>query len=733
MYRRVFSVLLILSLVALSVLAIGKPLSARAATSIQGLHVSGNKILNGSNQQIRLLGVNHAGGEYMCIQGRGIWDGPVDAAGIQAMSSWYINAVRIPLNEDCWLGINGVASSMGGAVYQQAVVDYVNALNSNGMVAILDLHWGAPGTTPADKQTPMPDTDHTPAFWTSVANTFKTNNSVIFDLFNEPYPDNNSDTTAGWTCWRDGGTCSGVSYPVVGMQSLVNTVRATGATNIIMLGGLQYSNAFSQWLTYKPTDPAGNLVASWHSYNFNLCSTVVCWNEKILPVAQQVPVIAGEIGENDCAHGYIDSLMAWLDSNNISYLAWTWNAWGATLCATGPVLINDATTGEPNAYGQGFKDHLAALKALWTATPTNTWTPGGPTATASKTFTPTATITPTFTPIVNGGLKAQIINNGLDTTGETDFGVKITNTGTAAVTGVSFRLYFDADLGLAGSAYVLDRYNEYLNGGSAGTATITGPTLVSGSTYYYNFAFGGTSIPAAGVWELTGRIRMSDWSAHNLTANDWYHTGITTTYADTLYVPAYLGGVQAWGLTPAGSGTGGTTVTPTNTSVTNTPTRTPTVSPTSNVTVTRTVSPTITLTRSATLPTTLTRTPTPGISPTPTRTFTAGPTSTRTATAAITATAVRTATPTITPTGGATCTPTSTITAPFTFDGAGTFCWQASALGTYINSWNTTSVTLNNVTVSNLYVASGSYPAKIGGFYYVSYNSTVAWGHFETK
>ena len=53
MYRRVFSVLLILSLVALSVLAIGKPLSARAATSIQGLHVSGNKILNGSNQQIR--------------------------------------------------------------------------------------------------------------------------------------------------------------------------------------------------------------------------------------------------------------------------------------------------------------------------------------------------------------------------------------------------------------------------------------------------------------------------------------------------------------------------------------------------------------------------------------------------------------------------------------------------------------------------------------------------------
>jgi hypothetical protein len=76
---------------------------------------------------------------------------------------------------------------------------------------------------------------------------------------------------------------------------------------------------------------------------------------------------------------------------------------------------------------------------------------------------------------------------------------------------------------------------------------------------------------------------------------------------------------------------------------------------------------------------------------------------------------------------------TSTITAPFTFDGAGTFCWQSTNLGTFINSWNTTSVTLNGVNVSNVWMGSGSYPAKIGGFWYVSYNSTGAFGHFETK
>jgi hypothetical protein len=66
------------------------------------------------------------------------------------------------------------------------------------------------------------------------------------------------------------------------------------------------------------------------------------------------------------------------------------------------------------------------------------------------------------------------------------------------------------------------------------------------------------------------------------------------------------------------------------------------------------------------------------------------------------------------------------------FDGPGTFCWQASALGSFINSWNNNSVTLNGVNVTNIWVGSSSYPAKIGGFYYINYNGG-AFGHFEAK
>jgi hypothetical protein len=133
------------------------------------------------------------------------------------------------------------------------------------------------------------------------------------------------------------------------------------------------------------------------------------------------------------------------------------------------------------------------------------------------------------------------------------------------------------------------------------------------------------------------------------------------------------------------------------------PTATPTRTPTSGPTPTRTLTPT----QGTTVP-----------SATPTRTPTQGPS----------------ATPTRTPTTGPTCSPvTATIAAPFTQDGAGTFCWQTASLGAYLNSWNLANLTVNGVDATNIYVAAGSFPAKTNGFWYVSYTSTVAWGHFETK
>lgn len=464
MYRkRIFLFLLVLCtfLLAGTVSLIAIPRSAKAAVSVTGLHVSGNQILNGSGQVIRPLGVNRAGTEYECNAGgnTALFDGPIDTNSLNALLSWSINTIRLPLNEDCWLGINGEpAAAYTSAQYQQAIINYVNQLTAANVIVILDLHWNAPGTQQSNAQQPMPDADHAPAFWTSVANAFKSNSSVIFDLYNEPY-------TTSWDCWLNGAAaantspCIGLGFAAVGMQSLVTTVRATGATNPIMLGGLAYSNDLSQWLQHKPSDPLNNLIASVHIYNFNACSSVSCWDTQNAPVAAQVPMIVGELGENDCAHSFIDTLMSWLDQHGSGYLAWAWDTYN---CSSFPALITDYN-GTPTNYGIGFRDHLRSLnQGSGTPTPGTTPTSGiTPTPTAGITPTPTVGLTPTPTP----GITPTPTNTPTPTPGVTPtvisgtacsihyavtnqwpggFGVSltITNTGTTTINGWTLKFAF---------------------------------------------------------------------------------------------------------------------------------------------------------------------------------------------------------------------------------------------------------------------------------------------------
>ena len=235
--------------------AVGGAAAAASATPLS-IRVVGDTLVNGSGVTVQLRGSRPRRYGIRLCPGLGDLRRASDAASVAAIARWDTNAVRIPLNEDCWLGINGVPVAFGGSPYRQAIINYVSELlNQHGIYAILDLSMVAPGTTLADSQQPMPDEDHSPTFWTSIATAFKGNPAAIFDLFNEPYPDNNSDTTAAWKCWQLGGTCVGVPYPVAGMQQLVSAVRATGATNVIMLGGIGYASVLNHWATYAPNGP----------------------------------------------------------------------------------------------------------------------------------------------------------------------------------------------------------------------------------------------------------------------------------------------------------------------------------------------------------------------------------------------------------------------------------------------------------------------------------------------
>jgi endoglucanase len=340
----------------------------------RGLHVVGNHIEDGAGNTIVLHGVNRSGTEYMCVQGAAnIFDGPVSDETVQAIRTWpNINSVRIPLNESCWLGINGAGEDVSGEFYKTAIKNYVLRLHKYDLIPILELHWVGPGATLANRLQPMPDADHAPAFWADVAQTFLDDDGVILEPYNEPFPDRNRDSDAAWSCWRDGCMANqsvpqgatATTYQAAGMQAMVDAIRGTGSTHVILLGGVQYSNALTQWLAHKPTDPLGQLGAAWHLYNFNACISPACWDAAPAAVAAEVPVVATEIGQDDCMGGFITPLMQWLDAHGDGYLAWSWNAYGD--CAPGRTgrtwsLITNYLTGSPNGgYAQAFYDHVAA-------------------------------------------------------------------------------------------------------------------------------------------------------------------------------------------------------------------------------------------------------------------------------------------------------------------------------------------------------------------------------------
>jgi len=327
---------------------------------LPALEVLGNKLvwLQPQPYTVQLKGVTGTGALFSCIANRSMFDGPIDAHYMAAMKTWSIDIIRVPLNEDCWLGIDGVSPSFSGAAYRSALVAYVSALVEYGFYVILDLHWTSGGLPRALQQRPMPG-GNSITFWQGVAATFKSRpGHVLFDVFNEPYPDSNRDTTKAWRCWKHGGSsCPDLNYTAVGMDALLVTVRGTGATNIVMLGGVCYSNSLSQWLTYAPSDPLKKLAASWHSYNFNSCNNPVCWEATVGPVTEHVPVITGELGEDDCGGTYITPLMAWLDTKVTSYLAWLWAPWN---CDKGPALITSYDGVCTQSYGCTYKAHIAA-------------------------------------------------------------------------------------------------------------------------------------------------------------------------------------------------------------------------------------------------------------------------------------------------------------------------------------------------------------------------------------
>src|ERR1035441_9939314 len=187
-----------------------------------------------------------------------------------------------------------------GKSYRVLVQQAVETCATQGCYVILDLHWSDCNEWGTNiGQHSMPDLK-SQAFWKHFAPVYATQPAVIYDLYNEPHD-------VSWDVWLKGGTITDKpngrragpprTYQAVGLQALLDTVRAAGAGNVIIAGGLDWAYDLSGILEGRQlSDPHGHgVIYANHCYD-NKGDSVAAWIAKMELASAKLPVIVSEFG-----------------------------------------------------------------------------------------------------------------------------------------------------------------------------------------------------------------------------------------------------------------------------------------------------------------------------------------------------------------------------------------------------------------------------------------------------
>jgi hypothetical protein len=293
----------------------------------------------------------------------------------EMVNNWHMNTVRIATSDYIWQNWpNG-----GPTAYIQALQSIVSQANLAGLYVVLSMHEELSSGLPPHLKEPSGWAMPTPLavnYWQTIASAFKNNPLVMFDLYNEPHV-NQTALTMGesdWQFWLSGGVINYITpggiqktYTVVGMQTLVNTIRSQGANQIIIAQPAE--NSLQKFEQDCPTttppkphcnflqDPASttnpNIVYSVHEYFVPISKTPrqpAFWDQKFGILSKEVPIFIGEwefsintsyvarcedvTGTRaltaDEATTLVDSFLQYMDGNNAGGQKISWTTFAFT-------------------------------------------------------------------------------------------------------------------------------------------------------------------------------------------------------------------------------------------------------------------------------------------------------------------------------------------------------------------------------------------------------------------
>ena len=267
------------------------------------LKVSGNRLVDPAGREVWLQGVNVPSLEWS-VKGES-----VDRSVVTATQEWNANVIRLPVKGDHWFGRGKKhnARTDGGQSYRETVDKAITLAANRGAYVVLDLHHY--------RASRKEDLD----FWTDAATRYKNHPAVLFDLLNEPHG-------TSWEVWKNGGFIEDKKkkgdednfltedeklhnkrgFVSPGMQKMIDNVRATGARNIVVIGGLDYAYSLTGINEgFAVTDRTGNgIMYATHVYPWKKG-----WQKRFLDVAAKHPILVGEVGGDA-------KKMSWLPANH---------------------------------------------------------------------------------------------------------------------------------------------------------------------------------------------------------------------------------------------------------------------------------------------------------------------------------------------------------------------------------------------------------------------------------
>jgi endoglucanase len=286
----------------------------------------------------------------------------------------------------------------------------VNRLTGMGAVVLLDPHNYARYGTALIGSSTVSNADFAD-FWSRLATQFKGNSRVLFGLMNEPY----DLPTEQW---------------VSAANAAIAAIRATGATNLILVPGNAWTGAHSWTQSWYGTpnstallaikDPGNNVAFEVHQYldSGYSGSSDTCVSTTVGPTvmagftqwlrANGKKGFLGEFagGNNSTCLAALDTMLGYLDQNSDVYLGWTYWAggpwWGSAWTS-----IEPTSTGQDKAQLAVLVKHLGGTATTPPPAPTPSCTDGvqngtetgvdcGGSCAPCPTTTPTST-TPTST------------------------------------------------------------------------------------------------------------------------------------------------------------------------------------------------------------------------------------------------------------------------------------------------------------------------------------------------